>query len=193
MYEYTYIRRRWQDGGCPVGPTTGVRDYWSYISGLYGSIRSSAARNYIDVIHIIHTKSFAVNRSLDLQVIRGQARLLEKYMFLPSIFCLQQLCLATDSSLEWSSSGACKPRLQLGFGPYSEESFFLQRATLPTKQPSEPWTSPPWQSATSRGLAALWENKGLSKLSTHLLVYTSGKTRCVYLIEKKVFPSFYWN
>ena len=115
------------------------------------------------------------------------------HMFLPSIFCLQQLCLATDSSLEWSSSGACKPRLQLGFGPYSEESFFLQRATLPTKQPSEPWTSPPWQSATSRGLAALWENKGLSKLSTHLLVYTSGKTRCVYLIEKKVFPSFYWN
>ena len=88
--------------------------------------------------HTYNTKSFAVNRSLDLQVIRGQARLLEKYMFLPSIFCLQQLCLATDSSLEWSSSGACKPRLQLGFGPYSEESFFLQRATLPTKQPSEP-------------------------------------------------------
>ena len=78
MYEYTYIRRRWQDGSCPVRSTTGVCDFWGYISGLYGSIRSSAARNYIDVIHIIHTKSFAVNRSLDLQVIWGQARLLEK-------------------------------------------------------------------------------------------------------------------
>ena len=68
MYEYTYIRRRWQDGGCPVRSTTGVCDFWGYISGLYGSIRSSAARNYIDVTNIIYKficcqlKSFEVKR-----------------------------------------------------------------------------------------------------------------------------------
>ena len=49
---------------------------------------------------------------------------------------------------------------------------------------------PSMASATSAYCLPLWENKGLSKLSTHLLVYTSGKTRCVYLIEKKSFLFF---